>query len=119
MTLIGTINLGTGTARTSGSEVSETVDCAHKGKEMTIEALMYMTYHGYATDGDEIADEASATATCGLCIPIGEDIAETNRYGGIHAASRAPEMAPKVGVRLVELGEPIKRVPPNGKTDSL
>lgn len=122
VTLIVTSVLGTGTARTSGLEVPETVlgaHCLKGGKKLSKNALSYITYHGHTHDNEETADEASATVTCGLWIHIGEDITETDRYGGAPVTKKASEIASKNGVTTVELGEPIKCVPSNGRTDSL
>lgn len=52
----------------------------------------YMTNHGYTADLKiyEETDEATALPTSVLKIPIREDAAETNRYGGTAVMNWTP-----------------------------
>lgn len=80
---------------------------------------MRIPTHGIAADNEKATDEAPAVHTKGLNLHIVEDATETNRYGGPTLAKKTPESTPLKGARPVEVGEPIKRVPPNGRTDPL
>lgn len=120
--MIVTLFLGTGTTWTSGEDVPLATDwthCLKHGYKKPSPRESYITYHGHTHDDNETADEATTPSTKVLYLHIKEDMAETDRYGGAHATKRTSEIATRYGVWLVEFGEPMKWVPPNGWTDSI
>ncbi len=86
---------------------------------MAADTVGYIRVHGKTADKGEMADDASSIAPTVFKSHIGEDIAETLRYGGAHALKRTSCSSTLSGREFVEVGEPIKWVPPNGKSLSI
>ncbi len=111
----------TGATRTLGESVTLAVDKAPKSTlgKRSRDPLGHLVSHGNATDGEKTPDDVAVSAPKVFPSHMGEDAAETLAYGGRSTSKVAPCATSVSGVATVEVGEPIKCVPPNGKSDPI
>lgn len=110
---------GIGIFRISGEKVLKVVEEIFKfmfGKSIE-EYNKRILIYGNIVDNENIIDEVLLVYMKGLNFYIGEDVIEINCYGGFILVKKILELILLKDVRLVEVGEFIKRVFLNGRID--